>query len=333
FSTDTAPVKAVTPPPGFSFDEPAKPAPLPAHEAPFTGFSFDAPASTGFSFDTPTATPTPPPTAPASASPEFDFSTADIVTSPDDQKKIEHYLADADKAFDAGDYQSAIDLWSRIFLIDVTNEEASQRIEKAKAKRRESDSKVEGLLTAGVQAFDRRDKDAARAKFNDVLRLDPGNVTALDYLDRLSETVTEGGAGAYEKPFVPPTPSAPKADIFDDDLGLTEDYEAPLALPEPAKAPAAAAKAAPAPAPVKYKAKRGAPMGVIVTILAVVVLGAAGWFGWQKFKSKPSYDPALTQSLFTQVNTLAKRGKFDQAIAALRDIKPDDPQHDKALQM
>ena len=54
------------------------------------------------------------------------------------QAAIEQYLADGDKAFESGDYQAAIDLWSRIFLIDVTNDEASQRIEKAKARRREA---------------------------------------------------------------------------------------------------------------------------------------------------------------------------------------------------
>ena len=338
FSTDTGPVKPVTPPPGFSFDAPSPPAPPaptpPPSDAPFGGFSFDTPAS--FSFDAPASatTPTPPPTSPVAPSSEFDFSTADIVTSPDDQKKIEQYLADGDRAFGGGDYQQAIDLWSRIFLIDVTNEEASLRIEKAKAKRRESESKVDGVLAAGIQAFDRRDNDAARAKFSEVLRVDPGNATALDYMDRLNETVTEGGAGAYEVPFVAPAPSsAPKTDIFDDDLGLSGSYE-PLAPPEAAPTPAPkASKAAPAPVPVKARTTRGAPIGVIVTILAVVVLAAGGWFGWQKFKSKPSYDPTLTQTIFTSAGSLAKRGKFDQAIGMLRDVKPDDPQHDKALQM
>ena len=312
---------------------------------PAAGFSFDAPAPSGFSFDTPSpaapaapaAAPAPAPTpAPAPApAPEFDFSTADIVTNPDDQKKIAQYLADGDKAYESGDYQAAIDLWSRIFLIDVTNDEASRRIEDAKAKRREADSKIDSTLAAGIQAFDRKDKNAARAKFNEVLRVDPGNTTALDYIDRLAEVVTEGGAAAYEKPFVPPPPPPePKRDIFDDDLGLGGSFDDSLVAPGPVAAPAPkAAKAAAAPAPVKQKAKRGAPIGVILTIVGVVVLAAAGWFGWQKFRSKPTYDPALTQSVFTQANSLAKRGKYDQAISLLRDIKPDDPQHDKALQL
>jgi tetratricopeptide (TPR) repeat protein len=351
FSTDTSPVQPVTPPSGFSFDAsaapPTPPPTPPPSDAPFGGFSFDTPASTpsssfggGFSFDSPgpPPTPAPPPTSGPVAPSDFDFSTADIVTNPDDQKKIAQYLADGDRAFDSGDYQQAIDLWSRIFLIDVTNEEASHRIEKAKGKRRESESRIDGILATGIQAFERKDTEGARAKFNDVLRIDPANSTALDYIDRLNDTVTEGGAGAYEIPFVAPsTPSSPQKDIFDDEeLGLSGGYE-PLAPPDHAGAPAskstAGTKAAPAPAPAKTKTKRSAPIGVIVTILAVVVLAAGGWFGWQKFNSKPAYDPALTQAVFTQANGLAKRGKFDQAIGILRDVKPDDPQHDRALQM
>jgi tetratricopeptide (TPR) repeat protein len=353
FSTDSAPVKPVTPPAGFSFDAPATPAAPaappaapPANDAPFSGFSFDTPSSGGgFSFDTPSpAAPTPPAAPPrespaAAAASDFDFSTADIVTSPDDQKKIGQYLADGDRAFDSGDYQQAIDLWSRIFLIDVTNDEASQRIEKAKAKRREAESKVEGVVAAGVQAFERNDKEGARAKFNEALRMSPGNATALDYLDRLNETVTEGAAAADETPFIPPSaPSTPKTDIFDDEeLGISGSYT-PLAPPEPAAAPKpTAAKpaktAAAAPAKPKATARRSAPMGVILTILGVIVVAGGGWFGWQKFKSRPVYDAAATQQVFSQATALAKRGKFDLAIAMLRDIKPDDPQHDKALQM
>jgi tetratricopeptide (TPR) repeat protein len=339
FSTDTGEVKPVTPPAGFSFDEPAAPPPppppAPPGEAPFSGFSFDTPANTPapFSFDTPSSATPPPPVA---ASQTFDFSTADIVTSPDDQKKIGQYLADGDRAYDAGDYQQAIDLWSRIFLIDVTNDEASQRIERAKGRRRDVESKVEGILAAGIQAFERRDKDAARTKFNEVLRLDPNNTSALDYLAQLSDTVTEGGAGAYEMPFVE-QPSAPKPDLFDDDLGLSGSYESDALIPPdapPAPTPAAKpAKAAAASAPAKQKSKRSAPMGVVLTLLGVLLLAAGGWFAWKKFGSKPVEDVAATQSVFTQASNLAMRGKFDQAIAMLRDVKPGDPMHDRALQM
>lgn len=317
----------------FSFDAPAQP----VSDSPFANFSFDgaaaappaasaAPAAPagGFSFDTPAAPPG-----------EFDFATASVTTTPDDQKKIEQYLADGDRAYDAADYQQAIDLWSRIFLIDVTNDQASERIERAKAKRREIEAKVETLLGSAVTAFDRRDTNRARTELAEVLRIDPGNTTAQEYMDRLNEGV-EGGAAATVNDFVPP-PMEDKLDLDFFDEPLPEGVEAPLMPPDPgtAAAPAAAGKKAAA-APSKAKAPaagRKLPMGAIIAVLAVLVLGAGGYFVWSRFMGKPASDPAATQSIFARASSLAAKGKYDQAIAALQDIKPDDPQHDKALEM
>jgi tetratricopeptide (TPR) repeat protein len=74
-------------------------------------------------------------------------------------------------------------------------------------------------------------------------------------------------------------------------------------------------------------------MGVIATIAAVVVAVALGWFVWSKYMAKPAYDPTLTEATMHQAQVLAKRGHYDEAIAKLQDVKPDDPQHDKALEM
>jgi tetratricopeptide (TPR) repeat protein len=324
---------------GFTFEE-EKPA---AADSPFGGFSFDAPApppppppaAGGFSFDTP-ATPAAPsspfgggfsfdtPSAPASGG--FDFAPAASAATGDDQRKIQQYLADGDRAASAGDYQQAIDLWSRIFLIDVTNDDASHRIESAKAKRREIENKVDVIIAAGEQAYNARDTETARAKFNEALQLDPGNLAAHDYLERISNT---GGRATpvIEPPFA--ASPAPHGDIFDDDSELSGSYDSlkPPEIPAPKKA--TPAKAAPAPTP----AKSGGRMGILATIAVVVVVAAAGWFLWSKYMAKPAYDPSATQAIFTQANQLAKKNRYDQAIAMLRDVKPSDPQHDKALEM
>jgi len=333
---------------GFTFEE-EKP-PEPAAPAP-GAFSFETPASddggfAGFSFDTPAAassdpfasfTPSPPPPAPTPAPPPmegprtFDFSTASVETSDDDQKKIAQYLADGDRAFDASDYQKAIDLWSRIFLIDVTNDEASQRIEKAKGKRREIEQRLEGIIGAAVAAYDKRDYETARAKFNEVLRLDPGNDTATEYLGRLTDSGSEGGAGARATPFVPSEPRE-KIDIFADD---EFSGDAPLIPQEPILVPPppatkkekAAARAAATPA------KKSGVTPMLLVVLIVAVLGGGGWYAWQKFGSKPAETTAASQATFTRASSLAKQGKYDQAIALLQDVKPNDPMHDRALVM
>jgi tetratricopeptide (TPR) repeat protein len=318
----------------FSFESPKPAAPSPA--APSSGFSFDAPAapSSGFSFDSPSSfsAPAPAPSPAADGPRTFDFATAPTEMSADDQKKIDQYLGEGDHAAEIGDYQKAIDLWSRIFLIDVTNEHASERIERAKVKRREIESRVETIVAAATAALERNDTDTARSKFLEALRVDPGNTAAQEGLERVSGTALEGGASGFEAPFTPPSS---KNDLFDDDLSTP--YDDVLTPPEPA---------APAPAPAKGKATgktKAAPatsaapkrssMMLIATVLAVVVLAGGGYFAYTKFFAKPAFDPAATQATFTQAEQLAKKGKFDQAIGILQDVKLEDPMHDKAVLM
>jgi tetratricopeptide (TPR) repeat protein len=316
---------------GFTFEE-EKPA---SNEPSFGAFSFDAPSPApaapatpsfgGFSFDAPST--------PSAGS--FDFAPAASQPGGDDQRKIAQYLTDGDRAANAGNYQQAIDLWSRIFLIDVTNDEASSRIENAKAKRRENEAKVEALLAAGEKAFNARDNDTARDKFSEALRLDPGNLTANEFLEKM----TEAAPAPFAMPYTPPprrepTPGPQRGDIFDDDALMSGSYD-PLKPPEatsPASVPskkAAKTKAAAAP----DTTKRSSSMGVLLTIVAVLIVAAAGWFVWSKYMAKPADDPTATQALFVRANSLAKHQHYDQAIALLGDVKPADPQHDKALEM
>lgn len=325
---------------GFTFEE-DKPAAAPPAAAPEqnsgfgSGFSFDAPANSPFSTSGPMPSPIPegfsfdgPAKQPATG--DFDFSTASIETSPADQQKIEQYLAEGDKAFDGGKYQDAIDLWSRVFLIDVTNEQASERIERAKLRRRDSEQKVDAALNAGVQAFESKDTAGARARFEEVLRLDSSNQTAKDYLERLTSRSPSAASA------VPPPPKEEKFDIFADEALPGSDeppgggYEEPApvaAIPTPKRAAAAS------PAKTKAAPARQAPIVPIAIVVGLLVLAAIGWFVWSKFVSTPKADPAATQATFSQATQFAQAGKYDQAISLLQDIKPDDPQHDRALVM
>lgn len=328
---------------GFTFEEAAAPA-APAS----SGFSFDSGESIGggFSFDETPSAPAAgdgfsfdPPGSPAGfaslekqpASGEFDFSGAAMQTSPEDQAKVDQFLAEGDRAFSEGDYQKAIDVWSRIFLIDVTNDQASERIEQAKAKRKEAEQQSEATLAAAIQAFERKDFDSARVKFAEVLQEDPNNATAQDYMDRLTESVAEGGAPAVEMPYNPPSQSSKYDDMFDEDeLGVAG--SAAVRPPEPKAAPAGK-KGAAKKTPAKTAAKKPLPMGLLLGVVGVIVLLGGGWYVWSTFLSKPDYDPAATEAILKRAGDLAQQGKYEMALAALQEIQPDDPQHDKALMM
>jgi tetratricopeptide (TPR) repeat protein len=353
---------APPPPPSFIVDEPAIPTGRSAaqaadfgfafeedkaEEVAFSDFSFDAPAApaietggtdvdfgAGFSFDSPTPAPSldADPYGPGN---EFDFTTASVATTSDDEKKIQQYLTEGDRALSGGEYQQAIDLWSRIFLIDVTNEEASERIERAKNKRREIDQAIEPLLTAGVTAFERGNTAEAHSNLTEVLRLDPTNTTAKEYLDRLGETVAPARTAAYS-----PSVDDDKLELgFFDDEPLPAGIEAPLIPPPPGSVPAADDDV---PAKKKLTGKVSKPKVVkpfklpvipIVAVLGVLLLAAGGWFAWTRLQKEPEVDAGAGQALVARANTLAGAGKFDQAIALLSDIKPTDPAHDQALVM
>ncbi|HET8773918.1 MAG TPA: tetratricopeptide repeat protein [Thermoanaerobaculia bacterium] len=363
---DSAPVRPVAPPPSFVVEEP-KPAAggrsaaqaadfgftfeeeKPA-EVSFSNFSFDTPAATDFSFDKPA-----PPAAPKQDSPfggfsfdaspsagpgssslggaEFDFATASVATNDDDQRKIDQYLTDGDRAYDAGDYTQAIDLWSRIFLIDVTNDLASDRIERAKKKRREIEQKVEGILASGIEAFDRGDTAKAHAELSEVLRLDPRNISAQEYLDRLGETVPGSKPGAPSAYIPPSSDDTFGGDLFDDELAIGGGYETPLVPPDPDTIAAAAAEKAKAKTAPSPGTERKLPLKLIAIVLGVLVLAAGGWFAWSRMGSEPEATETSDQGaqLIARATTLAKNGQIDRAIALLRDIKPGDPKHNDAL--
>jgi tetratricopeptide (TPR) repeat protein len=333
---------------GFAFEE-EKPA-----EVSFANFSFDTPSNDspfagGFSFDSPSSPASAPPAAPVAPAPpsmapgDFDFATASIVTSDDDQKKIGQYLSDGDRAFSAGDYQQAIDLWSRIFLIDVTNDDASERIERAKAKRRELEQKIEPLLSSGIAAFDRGDTAKAHADLNEVLRLDPQNASAQEYLDRLDETVEGKDSAAPSNPYIAPSVSDDNLDLgFFEDEPHAGSYETPLIPPPPSAMgdtdddvaqPRVSGKREAASKTKSTAPARKLPIGALLAVLAVLLLGAGGWYVWNTFMNQPEADPAATQGILDRASRLAGTGKYDQAIQLLQDIQPDDPQHDQALMM
>ena len=74
-------------------------------------------------------------------------------------------------------------------------------------------------------------------------------------------------------------------------------------------------------------------MRAIVAVVILAIVAAGGWYGWQKFMSKPKTTSAASDAIFTTAASLGQKGQYDAAIAMLQEVKSDDPQHDRALQM
>jgi tetratricopeptide (TPR) repeat protein len=113
-----------------------------------------------------------------------------------DEDKIQHLLKQGDRAFEAGQYQKAIEVWSEIFMLDVNHAEALQKIEQARSQASEQRSKVVELLKEAQSAYDQGQITKARDLFFEVRELDPGNGQAEKYLGLIDGA--EGGPATLE---------------------------------------------------------------------------------------------------------------------------------------
>jgi len=250
---------------------------------------------------------------------EFDFGGASVDVSDDDASKIQQYLTEGDEAYSGGDYQKAIDIWSKIFLIDVTNDDASKRIEQARQKRLEVDQQVEELIVAGTLAFEKQNYSEARERFEEVLRLDPSHFNANEYLQKITDLESGSGMDAFAEPeSAEPEPSV--ADLYDD-------FEAPMETMAPDPMEMAAA------APVPAAKKVVIPKAMIFGIIGLFVILGAGAAWYLTRERVPEYDPAVTQAEFSRAKMLADQGAYQDAIGVLSLIDPSDPQHNRALEL
>ncbi|MCU0292680.1 MAG: hypothetical protein MUF10_11940 [Thermoanaerobaculaceae bacterium] len=200
-----APLPAPARPAASTFDAPESPAaapmggraPAPA-PPPASGFAFDSPLDEGGVDFGEMAMP-----APASAS---DLRSG---VAPDD--RVQELLDQGQAAFDAGDFQGAIETWSRIYLVDAHHAEAELRIEQARRRREEVERLAEHRFYEAREAFEQGRPDEARALCQEVLSIQPQHLEAHDLLQRLETP-------AAPPPTPPPSMAADEDDLFRDDF-------------------------------------------------------------------------------------------------------------------
>lgn len=200
-----APVPSPARPAPSAFGAPAPPAAAPSGGRPSaqvppapSSFAFDSPLDEGGVDFGEMAMP-----APASAS--------DLMSglAPDD--RVQELLDQGQTAFDSGDFQGAIETWSRIYLVDAHHAEAELRIEQARRRREEVERLAEHRFYEAREAFEQGRADEARALCQEVLSIQPQHLEAHDLLQRL------------ETPAAPPPPPMPsmaadEEDLFRDDF-------------------------------------------------------------------------------------------------------------------
>ena len=257
--------------------------------------------------------------------------------------RIEELLESGQSACDRGEYQAAIDAWSRIFLIDIDHQEAARRIEKARQLKAEREREVEEILHEGMERFDGGAFEPAEAAFEKVLELSPGHLVALEYLERIRErqrgapAVSAGGvtAGALRAGEAPGAAAeATRAGLRAPRENMSGEILVP---PEPGQG---APRSAPERGDFAVAAKRrNAPArGFLWIGGAVLLLLLAG--GWLLLRNRASLFPnsqeplqtaaPATSDVIARARGLHSEGKTAVAIAQLRRLPPQEPQYAEA---
>jgi tetratricopeptide (TPR) repeat protein len=242
----------------------------------------------------------------------------------DPDPRIAELLDDGQAQYERGELQSAIDAWSRIFLIDIDHHEAARRIDQARNAKAEQERQIEEAFHDALGQIQAKDFDGAKAALERVLSMSPNHVAARDTLAKL------------ERGEVASLPSAPAAaaaggGLLDELSAAGEEdlKEEILVPPDPGerKAPVVSEKPAPP------KSKR--PLA-LAAAAAVVVLAAGGWFvmtRWSSLFPNTEAQPvkqAVEQTPITRAKDLYKQGKRTVAISQLKRVPPASPYFDEA---
>ncbi len=232
-------------------------------------------------------------------------------SGPGADEKVAELLGRGQEAFDAGEFQEAIDVWSRIYLIDPSNDTVSERIDTARARLEERSRELELLLHDAAEAAEAGRPAEALEIVAQVLEREPGHIEALDLKRRLEQGT---GAAAETEPGQEIAMPEIEDDLFREEL--------PSQIPtpaEPLEIPDLPEMTAPVPARRKRFPFR--LVAVIVSALLVVALGA--WFGTRMLSGhgKAEQDSEAAERAIRQAARLYRQGRIEEAIHILQEAR------------
>ncbi|MBK9090113.1 MAG: hypothetical protein IPL90_14105 [Holophagales bacterium] len=339
-------------PPELSFSEAPSPAvdPFSSPAPPDDPFAAPPPASDAFALPEPStdlfgaaALPADPFAPPAPVLPFPDRGPAPGSAAPADPR-ISQFLRQGDDAAARGHLQEAIDLWSRVFLIDLSNDEASRRIDAAREKQSEAARQLDVLLTEGVQRYEAGDLPSARNAFLQVLTLSESDATARNYLNQIDAVLVVPSTGEVpssavslpDAPYMGDELESPVRPSFADDLPSLDGRSGEDSALAGTRVGSSRREA-------EAPARRGGIDGRVLIGVAVLVLVGVAAAAWFFFRPKEEAPPAATAVVppaaaapaqkdpLEEAQTLFKQGKVDEALGILTAIPSSDPRHDQAL--
>jgi tetratricopeptide (TPR) repeat protein len=249
--------------------------------------------------------------------------------------RIRELLGEGQAAYDRGDYQAAIDAWSRIFLIDIDSEEASDRIEQARRMKAEVERRVEEAFQVAVGHLEKGAYDEASQALRRVLELQPGHLAAKDYLAQLEAGIKPAPPKRSDSGV---SSSQAAGELLSG--GVEELKEEILVPPEPGQERKRAAAAA-GPILVAKGGRTARRNLILASVLGVAGLGAGGWYLYtHRAELFPNADdaPAVTANPeladpLLRARKLHEEGKTAVALAQLKRMPPEAPQFAEAQKL
>src|SRR6187402_3893246 len=87
----------------------------------------------------------------------------------EDEARIENLLVTGLDHYFAGEFEQAINLWTRVLFLDRNHDRARAYIDRARSAQAEQQRISEALVHEGLAAFDRGEVARARALLSDAL--------------------------------------------------------------------------------------------------------------------------------------------------------------------
>ncbi|MCP4655745.1 MAG: hypothetical protein GY856_10035 [bacterium] len=244
---------------------------------------------------------------------EGEGEAVEAVEEPEEEggDRIAQLLSEGQEVFDRGEFQGAIDVWSRIFLIDIDNDEASRRIEEARNKKAELERQAEEIFHEGIGHIEKEALDEAKESFRRVLEVAPGHTLAREYLEQLE---------AGEVPSVVGVAELDAAALADELAGADDGAPAGVQSME-------AAVQRDRVVVVKKTDKRLIAMGAAVLVLVFASVGFLVLKWDDLFPNTEAVAPGLRQQIdpITRATQMHENGNTENAIAVLEKIPLPDP--------
>jgi predicted transcriptional regulator len=104
---------------------------------------------------------------------------------PRDEARIEHLLVTGLDHYFAGEFEAAINLWTRVLFLDRNHDRARAYIDRARSAQAERQRISEALVHQGLDAFDKGEVVRARELLSDALDQGASHDVALGVLGRI----------------------------------------------------------------------------------------------------------------------------------------------------